>query len=259
MPVPVPHGASESDAFAIDDAGDVTGTTCYLYEGTCTEKLFVMRYGSAPAIYTPPKGVVDAEGVGTVNDTQAPSYGSPYKDGGRAALWDVALNASGKATVTFQGVFNPLPGDEITDAFGVNSSGVVVGDSEALDADGTLHAVVWSGATATNLTALEPARDQIGSQYAYAVNSSGQIVAGTYLFYPTASPPDTDPAETHTATKFYAPVNQPSLSSTARGESWLCPPPAIGAIDAVRITDPGRRVKAAAGRRFPDGSSAPFP
>jgi uncharacterized membrane protein len=88
----------------------------------------------------------------------------------KAAQWTVSGAAPAATALA------PLSGNNYSAAYGVNNTGITVGESGAIVAsvaDASTVAVFWSGGTVTQLPA--PAGN-LGAYAAYSINNNGQIV-----------------------------------------------------------------------------------
>lgn len=75
----------------------------------------------------------------------------------------------------------PLPGDEVSNAFGVNAAGTAVGESDDVVQIGhqyriTPHAVQWQNGTPVPLASLVTGGDPIEPLAAVAINDAGQVL-----------------------------------------------------------------------------------
>lgn len=165
-----PPGQATTTASAINDSGAVAGSS--LNADYLGGRAFVWR----PAT---PNGT-----TGTMTDLPQPPGVS---DSGAAAISNNGLIAGTLITTTGQAhafVFDTamqdlgtLPGGTESYAYGINSSGAVVGYSQTA-VRGNDHAAIWAGGHVSDLNRFLPGPVQAAGvvlKLAYAINDSGQI------------------------------------------------------------------------------------
>lgn len=195
-------------AFGINAAGQVVGDRqdtgwdgrrAVLWENGATRDLFSTRPASGE--YSEAYAINDNGQVAGYSQTQALAGGYLWRDGHIVHLGDSrprALNQAG--TVVGRYVFGPnlayiraflwqdgirrelpeLPGDTVTDAYGINSANQVVGQSLKLDSRGSpvgySRAVMWQNGVVQDLNQMLPAGSGWTLRTALAINDFGQIV-----------------------------------------------------------------------------------
>ena len=165
-----PPGQAISTASAINNSGMIAGSSLNAdYEGG---RAFVWRpdtpNGTTGTMtdLTPPPGVI-ASGAAAINDSGL-TAGTLITAAGQshAFLFDTAMHDLGT-----------LPGGAESFAYGINSSGAVVGYSQTA-VRGNDHAAMWTGGRVIDLNRFLPGPAQAAGvvlTVAFGINDSGQI------------------------------------------------------------------------------------
>ena len=165
-------GGSWSDAYAVNDSGEVVGYSdlgpmggyhAFLYSGGTMTDLGSLRSiaGAAGSIAYAINASGQAVGRAQTNDSSTHAFRTSPDSPINPATDDLGT----------------LPGARDSEAHGINASGQVVGWSDVGGPYG-YHAFFWDAATGMQDLGLLPGSD--GSQ-AYAINDSGQVVGSAWV------------------------------------------------------------------------------
>lgn len=159
QPLGIAPGLQASSASALNDRGQIVGTSSPIGPGFGSQIAFLWQNG----VRTELSGLTAAMGIN--------------------ASGQIVGTAKNHAAVWQQGVVTPLPGlagDEPSRANAINQGGLIVGRDDSNPIVG--EAVTWSNGAVQDLGKLPGC---IGSE-ALAANAAGQVVG--YSAYPTAPP-----------------------------------------------------------------------
>jgi probable HAF family extracellular repeat protein len=161
-------GMVYTNAYGINDTGDVVGTTgdAYLIGNT---HAFVWRNGGFTLL--PSLGGSGANNIATFIHNNGDIVGASRDVSGatHAALWR-------NGQITDLGATSPIPGGQLTAALAVNSHGMAVGYGTGT---GTQLATLFAGGQVITLP--QPPLATPAMSVAYSINDVGQIVGSGYV------------------------------------------------------------------------------
>src|ERR1043165_9618305 len=170
------NGDQKSVAYALDGCGRIAGVSILNQNDSATPRHPVLWDDSQQPQPTP-SPVIDMGTLGGNNATAFALNGfavavgdsSNASDDRHAFIWhdDNGNHQSDPGEMKDLGT---LPGDSLSQAYGINDSSQGVGLSENID--GSEHAFIWSNGTMQSI----PASNGLTPFRAYAINNDGQIV-----------------------------------------------------------------------------------
>ena len=175
------NGDQKSVAYALDGCGRIAGVSILLNQNDSTIPRHPVLWDDSQQPQPTPSPVTDMGTLGGNNATAsalnnfgvAAGYSSNAAgDTQHAFIWhdDNGDHATQPGEMKDLGT---LPGDTLSQAYGVNDSGQVVGLSELNSQNGFAdHAFIWSNGTMQSI----PASNGLTPFRAYAINNAGQVV-----------------------------------------------------------------------------------
>ena len=175
------NGNQKSIAYALDGCGRIAGVSILLNQNDSSTPRHPVLWDDSQRPQPTPSPVIDMGTLGGDNATAsalnnfgvAAGYSSNAAgDTQHAFIWhdDNGDHATQPGEMKDLGT---LPGDTLSQAYGVNDSGQVVGLSELNSQNGFAdHAFIWSNGTMQSI----PASNGLTPFRAYAINNAGQVV-----------------------------------------------------------------------------------
>jgi probable HAF family extracellular repeat protein len=165
-------GGSHSASYAVNNLGEVVGKADLPagFLGDRPTHAFLWNHGAMRDLGT--LGGTNSFALAVNNAGAAAGFSQLPGDSGRhACIWTV--DKQGRSLATDLGA---LPGDNASEAHGLNDHGVIVGTSDTAPDASNNRAVMWRGIHAIDLNNVIDTRKGWNLQDAMSVNSSGVIV-----------------------------------------------------------------------------------